>query len=259
MIRGLYTSGWSMLSDTRKMDVISNNLANVNTNAFKKDTAVFESFPEVLTKRINDVPAGGNPRDVIGTMSLGRDVGEVFTYYGQGQLTSTGNNLDFAIKDSNRAFFTIGVQQPNGEIKEYYTKDGAFSVNAEGMLVTKEGYSVMGQDGPVYIGNTEFEINPLGDIIRDGNITARLDIKSFADTGDLRKIGSNLVEATEEAVEEEFRGSVVQGCLEMSNVNIIKEMVDMISVTRSYEANQKVLQTQDDTLGKAVNEVGAVR
>jgi len=81
MIRGLYTSGWSMLANTKQMDVISNNLANVNTNAYKKDTVVYESFPEMLVKRINDSNSTDNPSGRVGGMHLGNDVGEVFTYY----------------------------------------------------------------------------------------------------------------------------------------------------------------------------------
>jgi flagellar basal-body rod protein FlgF len=126
-------------------------------------------------------------------------------------------------------------------------------------LVTKDGYEVMGEYGPIFLNSDNIIIEEDGTIIEDGEIIDRLLIRNFYDTSTLRKIGSNLVESTEDADEGYFTGSIVQGFLEQSNVNIIKEMVDMITVMRSYEASQKVLQAQDGTLEKAVNEVGMVR
>ena len=259
MIRGLYTSAWSMLAIERKMETITNNMANVNTNAFKKDTVVFESFPEVLTRRINDTRSGLNPSGYVGYMQLGSDVGEVFTYYNQGQLQKTDNKLDVAIRDDDSAFFTISGTDSNGNEKEYYTRDGAFAIGADNLLVTKDGYIVQGTNGSIEINGDSFYIMSDGTIVQDGEIVDKLLIKEFTDTGTLRKFGSNLLEKTDQTEEAAFAGTVAQGYLELSNVNIIKEMVDMITVTRAYEANQKVLQAQDGTLEKAVNEVGALR
>jgi flagellar basal-body rod protein FlgG len=121
MIRGLYTSGWSMMAIQKKMDVVSNNLANVNTNGFKKDTVVFEAFPDLLTKRINDTRSLLNPSAVVGTMELGSDVGEVFTYFIQGQINKTDNRLDMAIADSDKAFFTVMLRIWKGMPKSIYT------------------------------------------------------------------------------------------------------------------------------------------
>ena len=117
MIRGLYTSGWSMLALQKKMDVVTNNMANASTAGYKKDTLVLESFPSLLTKIVKDY--GGTPgtsRD-IGTMELGDDVGEVFTNYTQGQISKTGNNLDMAIRDSNNAFFTVSTTDAGGNVQ----------------------------------------------------------------------------------------------------------------------------------------------
>lgn len=265
MIRGLYTSGWSMLANTRKLDVITNNMANVNTTAYKKDTVVFESFPSVLTKRINDTKSPLNPSGNIGNMQLSSDVGEIYTYYTQGQLSQTGNKLDFAIDDSanqgtSPAFFTIGVmnENDNNTINEYYTKDGSFTLNANNQLVTKDGYYVMGERGPITLSNTEFTVNEKGEIIQNGQIVDKLRITQFSDATKLRKFGNNLIQNTDSEVED-FTGSVLQGYSEQSNVNVVDEMVDMITVMRAYEASQKVLQAQDSSLEKAVTEVGVVR
>lgn len=266
MIRGLYTSGWSMLANTRKLDVITNNMANVNTTAYKKDTVVFESFPSVLTNRINDTKSPLNPSNVIGNMQLSSDVGEVFTNYTQGQLMQTGSKLDFAINDDNSgqntnpAFFTIGVMNgnDNNTINEYYTKDGSFTLNANNQLVTKEGYYVMGEKGPITLSNADFTVNEKGEIVQNGQLVDKLRITQFADGTKLRKFGNNLIQNTDSEVTD-FTGSVIQGSIEQANVNVVDEMVDMIAVMRAYEASQKVLQAQDGTLEKAVTEVGVVR
>ena len=259
MIRGLYTSAWSMMADSKKMDVISNNLANANTNAYKKDTVIYETFPEVLTKRINDTRSRLNPSGNVGDMQLGSDVGEVYTYFKQGQIMTTNSSLDMAFKNSDSAFFTVRVLDGNGTPRNYYTRDGAFSLNADMQLVNKDGHPVMGENGPITLQSDKFTVASDGTIIEDGQVVDRLLIREFADTTTLRKYGDNLVETTDQTVEQPFSGTVVQGNLEQSNVNTVKEMVDMISVMRSYEASQKLLQLQDGTLEKVVNEVGSVR
>jgi flagellar basal-body rod protein FlgG len=254
-----------MMANSKKMDVITNNLANVNTNAYKKDTVVFESFPNMLTQRLNDTKSQLNPTGNIGDMSLGNDVGEIYTFYNQGAALITGNTLDFSIQNASSenengaAFFTIGDVDANGNIKEYYTRDGAFSLNSKRQLVTKDGYLVMGQNGAITLDNDNFSVQDDGTILDNGIQRYKLLIREFTDTTTLRKYGENLVERTAQTQEQPFTGTITQGYLEQSNVNIVKEMVDMITVTRSYEANQKILQAQDGTLEKAVNEVGIVR
>lgn len=256
MIRGLYTSGWSMIADNKRMDVIANNLANVNTVGYKKDKVINQSFPEVLTKRINDTQSRLNPSGNIGQMRLGSDIGEIFTYYTQGSLTSTENKLDLAIKNSDSSFFTVASLDEN---KEYYTRNGSFKLDTEGYLITEEGYRVMGLNGAIQLYGEDFSVSPDGTIVENGEVVDILLIKNFENTETLRKLGNNLIETTDETVEREFDGQVEQGYLEQSNVDIISEMVEMITVMRSYEANQKILQYQDSTLDRAVNEVGRLR
>lgn len=258
MIRGLYTSGWSMLAIQKKMDVISNNMANVSTNGYKKDTLVLESFPSVLTKIIKDYNGTSRSMRDIGTMELGSDVGEVFTYYSQGQLAKTENNLDMAIRDSSNAFFTVLMEDAQGSRREMYTRDGSFSRNSGNYLVTGDGYAVLGENGPIMLGGGDFSVEEDGAVMQDGVVVDKLLIREFADTAALKKYGGNLIQADEDAQTVPFTGTVQQGFTELSNVNIVREMTDMITVMRSYEANQKVLQAMDGTLEKAVNEVGAV-
>lgn len=258
MTRGLYTSGWSMLAIEKRMDIISNNMANASTNGYKKDNLVLESFPDFLTKIINDTDtASGRPYN-IGTMQLGADVGEVFTYYSQGQLNDTNNYLDMAIRDSDNAFFTVAALDTGGNTEVFYTRDGSFTRSSNNTLVTKDGHVVLGENGPIILQGGEFTVEPDGTVSQGEEILDRLLITEFADTSVLRKHGNNLIRAEAGSETLEFSGTIQQGTTELSNVNIVREMVDMITVLRSYEANQKVLQAIDSTLEKAVNRVGAL-
>jgi flagellar basal-body rod protein FlgF len=217
---------------------------------------VFESFPDILTMRINDTRSNLNPLGDVGTMQPGNDVGEIYTYYNQGQLYGTNAKTDLALSDSGSAFFSVLVPDANGELKEYYTRDGSFVIGTGRVLMTKDGYAVEGQKGPITLSDGDFSVGRDGTILQNGQVIDKLMIKEFTDTKTLRKFGSNLVETTGESVVKGFTGTVEQGFIEQSNVNIVKEMVDMITVMRAYEANQKALQAQDSTLDKAVNEVG---
>ena len=190
---------------------------------------------------------------------MGTDVGRVYSDYSQGTITSTGNKTDLAISDSNNSFFTIDFPTDTGD-ETRYTRDGSFSLNADGELVTAEGYKVMGENGPIILANSkDFIVNNYGEILQNGEIVDRLQITTFKDTDALRKIGDNLVAVEGDPEKAEFSGKIQQGFLESSNVNSVREMVNIINVTRAYEANQKVFQAQDETLEKAVNQVGSVK
>lgn len=263
MVRGLYTAGWGLVANTKKLDVISNNLANVNTGGFKKDIVVYETFASYMAKRINDPSGMSHGPTAVGPMEFGSDIGEIYTVYTQGKLINTGATTDLAIKNNDRAFFAVEVPSPDGTVREMYTRNGAFAVDMNGRLVTQDGYAVKGlvngEEGPVILNNDDFIVENDGTVIQDGEVVAVLIVREFENTDTLRKHGDNLVERTDDTQEVEFSGDIQQGCLEESNVNPVKEMVDIITAMRLYEANQKVLRAYDDTLDKAVNEVAVVR
>ncbi|HHW23299.1 MAG TPA: flagellar hook-basal body protein [Clostridiaceae bacterium] len=257
MIRGLYTSGYSMLTLNRKMDVVSNNLANVNTNGFKKDFVVFEEFSDVLAKRFFD-GSDGSARPVrIGNMTLYNDIAEVYTDFTQGALESTGLSTDVAINGDESAFFCVAVPV-NDEFREFYTRDGGFKLDAQGRLVTRDGYTVMGENGVIVLEGSDFVITREGEVIQNGETVDTLRIRKFENPESLRKYGFNLLTATEESQDAEFEGTIEQGFIERSNVDSVREMVDMITVLRAYESNQKLIHYQDSTLDKAVNDIGKV-
>ena len=238
-----------MIALERKMDVISNNMANVDTNAYKKDTVIYQGFHELLTKRINDSYFADNR---LGTMVFGSDVGEVHTNFRQGQLARTGSGLDIAIDDGisgNTGFFVVGADNGNNGYDLYFTRDGSFSVS-NNVLVTKEGHVVMGHNGPITLQGSEFTVLEDGTVMQEGFIMGRIQVLEFQDPTVLRKTGSGLYRLEEDVEPLAFSGSLRQGMAEKSNVNIIKEMMDMITVMRAYETNQRMVQIQDSTLGR---------
>lgn len=238
-----------------RMEVLSNDLANVNTTGYKKDTAIVSSFSEVLMSRINDSQNHISNNGEIGKMTLGVKVDEVFTDFTQGSIIKTDIPTDVAIQ--GQGFFV--VQTPTGVC---YTRDGNFSINQNGDVVTKEGYAVMGKKGPLQLGEdflTEggaLVIKESGEVLRGEELIDTIDVANFGDRKALTKLDNNLYQSNGARVP--FTGSLSQGFLESANVNPVTAMVDMITVARAYEANQKVVQTQDKLLDKVINEAGRV-
>jgi flagellar basal-body rod protein FlgG len=248
MIRGIYTSGLGMTRESKRLDIVSNNLANASTTAFKSDGAVCGTFKKAL----NDVMVSGSRVDIA---NYTPDIVNTYTNFTQGSLYNTGNATDLAISNDNNAFFT--VEDGNGN--RMYTRDGAFIIDKDNFLVTAQGYRVLGTEGYINITDPEFAVSVSGQINNNANeILGNLLITSFENPESLNKIGNNMIEASSESVEKEFEGEVQQSFLEMSNVNTVSEMVNMIAISRAYEANQRVLQTQDEMLGRSVSDVGRV-
>jgi flagellar basal-body rod protein FlgG len=230
-----------MLADQIRQDVIANNLANATTAGFKGDTAVGEAFPSLL---INQLQTGAT----IGKLGLGSRITEVASDGSQGALRQTGNTYDLAIAGDG----WFSVQGPNGVA---YTRNGAFTTDAKGQLVTADAQPVLDDGGrPITVGNNA-TISPDGRVTVDGRQIAKLAVTAL-DPKRLHKLGDNLYTGT--VVKNAPASRVEQGFLEGSNVNSVKEMVDLISTMRSFEAGQKAVQALDDTLGKAVNDVGRI-
>ncbi len=253
MNRGLYTSAIGMMTQMNNMDVITNNIANVDNTGFKKDTTVVQSFSEELMKRLNDPEQGLIKRDNnIGKVSLGNFVTEVSTDFSVGSMEETGGTYDLAIDGDG--FFAIETVN-DGNIVEKYTRDGSFTVNSNNELMTKEGNYVLGENGRIVIPNGNITISENGNIYSNGEFVDKLKIVDFENKESLRKYGDNLYNKIEESVEKPFTGTIIQKHVETSNVNAIDEMVKMITVSRAYELNQKMVQAHDSVLGKAVNDI----
>jgi flagellar basal-body rod protein FlgG len=191
-----------------------------------------------------------NPLNTVGNLSYGIRSSEVKTNFEQGQLHSTGNSFDLALR--GKGFFSI--ETPEGE---RYTRGGDFTKDSEGYIVTEEGYKVLGEAGYIKVDGSNITVNEKGEVYSDSQLVDRLKLVDFNDYEVLRKEGNGLLRI-EEGTEAEFvaaAGLVQQGFLESSNVNSVKEMVEMMTMMRSYEANQKIIKIHDELIGKAVNEI----
>lgn len=357
MYRGLYVSATALVNNSRKIDIVSNNIANINTVSYKKDLYLSESFEDTLLSKLGggatydniagfkrlDVsenngfydistnagyikiktPFGESYHDkvefavgedgylrtftrdndgsiiseygneimgnngriyvgegelsinedgrvyvdgkfvdgliqiphpsVIGTMSSGIRVSRIETNFEQGQLMRTGNTLDFAL--DNEGFFEVSTEDGTR-----YTRDGSFKLNANNKLVTDEGHAVQGIYGDIYLDGTDIGVTSFGELMIDGEIVDKFNLAKIDNMRDLRKTEAGLYKM-EDGIEVEadsYKGVVLQGQLEKSNVDSIKEMVEMMTLYRGYESNQRLLKAYDETADKAVNEIGRV-
>lgn len=252
MVRGLYTAYTGMVNSQKRMDVVSNNLANSTTTGYKKEGLTTQSFDEMYAIKIKDLTAG-NRNEKIGTLSLGAKIGESYRDWSQGSFVSTDNDYDVAL--SGKGFFNISFTNKNGVTSTMYSRDGSFQINRDGYLVTKDGDYVLGESGPIQIPtNTDkFEVMPTGEIYADGEYVDTFALTDFEDYNYLEAYGENLYRAVEGAVETESTAAVNQGYTEASNINVVSEMVEMIGVAREYESGQRVINAIDSMLGKMVS------
>ena len=255
MLRGLYTAWTGMVNQQKRLDVISNNMANADSVGYKDERVTSQAFDQVLSIKIR---AGSQAyhNQAIGHLSLGVKIGEVYTDYSQGSVRQTNGTYDLALSGSG--FFTLKVVDKAGNAHTCYTRNGQFTLTKEGLLVDSEGNAVQGEGGDIVIdpSSKSVTISRTGQIIADGKQIDTLKITDFEDYNYLSKYGDTMYEALSGATEKDASAEILQGYTEQSNVQVVKEMVDMITVTRAYEANQKVIRSYDNMLDRAVNQVG---
>ena len=195
----------------------------------------------------------------IGQLSLGVKIGETYTDYSQGSVRETGGTYDLALSGSG--FFTVSVTDKAGEVHTRYTRDGRFQLTKDGLLVDADGNPVQGENGNIVIdpSSKSVTISGTGQIMAYGEFIDKLQIVDFEDYDYLYKYGDTMYEPVEGATFKDAAAEILQGYTEQSNVNVVREMVDMITITRAYEANQKVIRSYDAMLDKSVNQVGTLR
>ena len=251
MVRGQYIAGTGMLLQRRLMENITHNITNADTTGYKKEHLVSHSFDEVMIRRIKDNHVVGHTF-IAGPLNLGTQIDQLYINFEEGALEGTERTTDLALIGD--AFFVVLTEDG-----ERYTRCGAFYIDQAGYLADGEGHLLLGNNGPIYVGGLNFHVSEYGDVTIDGRYIDTIKVASFADNGQLRKQGSNLYYSLEDPLAAANPHKILQGYLETSNVDIAREMVDMITVFRTYETNQRMLTMIDEIAGKAVNEIGRLR
>lgn len=224
MIRGITASRSGMSWEQSRVDVIANNVANVNTGGFQRQIAVGGEFSQMLLYRMADQATQPVP---VGRLGHGAELQAVVTDRSQPAIEQTDRPLDVALSGPGE-FTYLGPGGPG------YTRSGAFARDVAGRLVTAQGYPVLAGGRPVGEGAKVLQIKEDGTVLADGVAQGRLDMR-----------GGN-------------GAPLVVGALERSNVDLSLELTDMMVALRSYQANQRALSAQDETLAKAVSDIGRV-
>ena len=256
MINSLWTAKTGMQAQQTQLDVISHNLANVSTSGFKRGQVVFE---DLMYQNLRQVGANSSEQTQLPTgLQLGLGVRAVSTSrdFSQGKQQQTGENLDMAI-DGN-GFFQ--VQMPDGTVG--YSRDGAFKLSSAGQLVTSSGYPLAGGITiPTGTPISDITISKSGQVsVKAGtgsNVVGQIELASFINPAGLDPRGQNLFSESPASGAPQTGspganglGSIWQGYLESSNVNVVQELVNMIQTQRAYEMNSKAIQTSDQMLQK---------
>lgn len=261
LVRGLYSAASGALAAQSMVDNVANNLANVNTNGFKQTLVQFQTAPTLDIYRIQLDPghaAGSRTNGVpvapyVGALGTGVQIYDTPNKFDEGSIQTTGNPTDVAIAGAPNAMFA--VQTANG-IR--YTRDGQFVINAQNTLVTTDGNPVMGRaNAPIVVRDgSPVKISPDGTVTQNGQTIDSLAVVNFGNMTALRPQGDNLFVDTGAANPQFTQATVLQGSLEKSNANVVKEMVDLINAERWFDASQKTIQTQDNATNEAIAELG---
>lgn len=259
MLRGLYSAATGMDVQQAKVENISNNLNNASTPGYKKEEILIHSFPEQLL-----IQQGGPQSKVgvalpqaIGTMGSGVLLAGIVTDHTQGKVQETGNDTDIMI--NGPGFFAVLSPSPEDPGRTCYTRNGAFKADEEGYLTDAGGNRILGEAGEIRVGSGRFQVSRDGTVEIDGAVVDRLLLVEFDDLNSLTKEGEGMFAAPPGSGRQAAATTVDQRFLEMSNVNVADEMVSLVSMMRTYEANQRVIQTYDEILSKAVNQVGTIK
>lgn len=250
----LYAAATGMESQQINLNTISNNIANVNTTGFKKSKIEFQDLFYQNARQAGAESGAGNLTPTSVELGNGSQVVSTSKVFTQGQLTQTGEKLDIAIQGDG--FFE--VERPDGT--SAFTRDGALKVGPDGRIMTSSGYPLLSGFQPVPTGTSSISISSSGDVTMttpSGTTTYRIQLARFANPSGLQSIGGSMFMETGASGVPEIGspgenayGTLLQGYLESSNVNVVEEMVSMILAQRAYEMNSKSIQSADEMLSR---------
>jgi flagellar basal-body rod protein FlgG len=241
----MYLAAAGALVQQMRLEVLANNIANINTIGYKGEKSIFRVSEEQPTQGLPSTPG------LIQSLSPYAPPFSTVIDFNQGAIRQTGNPLDVAINGSG--FFSIqtstGVQ---------YTRQGSFTLDADGVLITPDGYPVLGESGEITLEAGRVEIDLEGGVYVDGDEVGRLQVTDFPKRDALKKAGNGRFVTVEPAIQGTWpeNTTLSQGYLETANVNPVQAMTEMIETSRAFEAYQKVIQSADEATSKSINDVG---
>ncbi len=250
MFQGFYNVTSSVLTETRNLNVIANNMANVSTPGYKADTLTFKSFEEEMMYRATN--KGHTDAELVGSVGKGVTVDRNYTSFTQGSFDLTNRNLDFALKDTG--FFVI--QNADGET--VYTRDGSFSLDEEGYLTLQGVGRVLGDGAPIQLGMDRIAVDTAGTIYnQDTNeVMGTISVVDFQNYDEqLLKNDHGTFTATGEATAS-TNPSILQGAVERSNVSAVEEMSAMMVSQRALQSSAQIMSMYDQLMSQIVNKLG---
>lgn len=250
MIRGLYSAASALVAGLFRQELIAQDLANINTPGYKAASTRLSDFATMLLARL---PGGLGPATPLGRLAHGVQTSAAITDFSPGPIQATGQPLDLAIQ--GEGFFRL--RTPDGE---RFTRDGRFGLDANGQLVNVNGYPVLGANGqPIRLGFGQVRVAPNGTIYLNDQPAGQIGLAVFADpAASLQRSENGLFAAVGAAAPGGAGGTIQQGYVEMANVDPATTMTHMLAVMRAYQAAQRIIQIEDEMLGRAVNDVGRV-
>ncbi len=266
MVKGLYTAHTGMVNEMKRLDIMTNNLANSETTGYKKEGTTSRTFADEYAIRVKDTSSYGLATR-IGSVSLGTHLGQVYTDWSEGSYKVTDKPADLALE--GMGFFSVAFTDKAGNTTVKLTRDGSFTLDKNGYLRTKDGDYVLNAtrafNRDPAVGNrvqlnpdVPFEVNELGYIFQNNVVVGTIGVVDVDNYDYISKYGENLYDLLPGGNVRAADAFVQQGMLEASNVNVINEMVNMITIQRAYEAGQKVITSIDSTLETATSQVGKV-
>lgn len=249
MSRGLYTLTSGMLAQQRKIEISSNNIANINTVGYKREQAVTNNFGSLLIHKLrqNGIYETATP---LGEVSLIRITEDNNTIHSQGMLDETGGAFDFAL--IGEGFFGI-----NNEGNILYGRNGSFNLDDDGYLIFSDKGRVQGEYGDIFIGTDKYECAEDGSIYVDGELIDKIAVYNFDNYANLDKFSEGLYTSTDEAILME-EAVIKKGWIERSNVDLTQEMSDVIASQRALQSNSQALKMYDLIMEIEANQIGRI-
>ncbi|RFU67092.1 flagellar hook-basal body protein [Peribacillus saganii] len=276
MLRGFYTAASGMLSQQRRTEMLTNNMANANTPGFKADQSSMRAFPEMLIRKLGqtDIPVENGYKlpgsSLVGALNTGVYMQEAMPKFLQGDMQQTERSTDIALLNGNMPVNpetgisgTVLFSVANGNGEPRYTRNGNFTLDGQGFLTTPAGHYVLDdQNTRIQLNSEDFTVNEDGTILENNRVVARIGIGYTDNPYRLTKEGDGLFRTEDgAALANAYTAgnagfTLKQENIEASNVDTSRTMTDMMTAYRAFEANQKVLQAYDRSMEKAVNEIG---